>query len=44
VASFAFRAPTRGSYRFRAEYAGNRDASPSRTAFAYLDVQGPLRG
>jgi hypothetical protein len=44
VAEFGFRAPTRGSYRFRAEYAGNRGASPSRTAFADLDVQGPLRG
>lgn len=44
VASIAFRPPTRGSYRFRAEYAGNAGASPSRTAFAYLDVQGPLRG
>jgi hypothetical protein len=41
-AALAFRPPSVGRYRMRANFIGTRAASPSRSGYAELRVQAPL--
>lgn len=43
VVNVAFRPPSVGRWRVRAQFRGTPDASPSRSGLAYLTVQAPLQ-